>query len=377
MSSLTLIEIAGAPRERGRQYGEQAREQIASSIAFYSDAFAKTSGRSWQDICDFAENWREVAEKHAPDLVDEARGIAEGAGVGFSEIMAINARGEILYGEEFQDLQGGECSAYSLTDGAAGDGHVYSGQNWDYLTGTMDSLVMLRVLAPGKPALIMEVEAGQVGRHGANSAGLSVFTNGLGGRYGYTSTGLPQPFIRRRLLESPTMHDMIKTLYELKPQISTNYVLTARDDFAIDFEVTAGRTLEWLYPTGGVLVHGNHHQGRLPFAPHEEYRPLAYCSFYRVPRIEKVLRTARAATGTEQVREVIGRALSDDFSSPRAVGSPADPTMPAHRRWQTVMSSIVDHTTGDFFVCPGIPSEKAYERLPWNIYDTEPAAAVA
>ena len=35
MSRMPLIEIAGPPRERGRQYGEQARETIERSIAWY------------------------------------------------------------------------------------------------------------------------------------------------------------------------------------------------------------------------------------------------------------------------------------------------------------------------------------------------------
>ncbi len=374
MPTIPLIEISGEPRERGLLYGERARAQILSSIAFYSDAFEKTSGLAWSRICALAEDWVQAAEAFSPDLVEEARGIAEGAGVDFLEIMVINARGEILYGEDFKKLQGGECSSYSLTQGAAGDGHVYSGQNWDYLCGTIDSLIMLRVLAPGKPAIIMEVEAGQVGRHGANSQGLSVFTNGLGGRYGYAEIGVPQPFIRRRLLEQLDMNGMIKTLYESNPQISTNYVLTAREDFSIDFEVTAGRTLEWLYADEGLIVHGNHHQGRLPFAPHERYRPLAYDSFYRVPRIEQVLQEARDVQSSESVREVIRRALSDTFSFPNSVAASPDPALPAHQHWQTVLSSIVDHTTGEFYLAAGIPTDAPYQLLPWNIYDTAPSS---
>ena len=377
MSAVPLIEISGEPRERGVQYGKLAKTQIHSSIAFYSDAFKKTSGLEWSQICALAEEWVTAAEAFAPDLVEEVRGIAEGAEVEFLEVMVINARGEILYGEDFKQMQGGECSSYSLTREAAGDGHVYSGQNWDYLCGTIDSIIMLRVLAPGKPAIIMEVEAGQVGRHGVNSLGLSMFTNGLGGRYGFTEIGVPQPFIRRRVLEQADMNGMIKTLYESTPQISTNYVLTAREGVSIDFEVTAGRGLDWFYPDNGVIVHGNHHQGRLPFAPEERYRPLAYDSFYRVPRIEQVLREASSASTGEEVRDIIRRALSDTFAFPNSVAAAPDPALPPHLHWQTVLSSIVDHTTGSFYVAAGTPTEAPYTPLPWNIYDTEPSSVGA
>src|SRR5205814_1595374 len=43
MSRMPLIDIAGAPRERGQQYGEQAREQIERSVAWYSEQFTATA----------------------------------------------------------------------------------------------------------------------------------------------------------------------------------------------------------------------------------------------------------------------------------------------------------------------------------------------
>ena len=57
-----------------------------------------------------------------------------------------------------------------MTAEAAGDGHVYCGQNWDWRVGTKESVVMLRVEQEPKPTIVMQVEAGQIGRHGANSA---------------------------------------------------------------------------------------------------------------------------------------------------------------------------------------------------------------
>ena len=46
---MPLIEIAGPPRERGRQYGEQA-ERIERSIAWYGEQFAETAGLSWEVV---------------------------------------------------------------------------------------------------------------------------------------------------------------------------------------------------------------------------------------------------------------------------------------------------------------------------------------
>ena len=48
---LPLVEIDSPdPRERGRQYGEQARDRIAGSVEFYKDEFARKTGMTWDDI---------------------------------------------------------------------------------------------------------------------------------------------------------------------------------------------------------------------------------------------------------------------------------------------------------------------------------------
>ena len=63
---------------------------------------------------------------------------------------------------------------------------------------------------------------------------------------------------------------------------------------------------------------------------------------------------------------MIAAALSDHFSHPElGLRTPG----PARRRqWETVASSIVDLTTGEYLVAPGNPCEHAYEPLPWNLY---------
>src|SRR5947208_9972790 len=45
-----LVEVSSSdPHERGRQYGEQARERVAASIDFYRDEFERKSDLAWED----------------------------------------------------------------------------------------------------------------------------------------------------------------------------------------------------------------------------------------------------------------------------------------------------------------------------------------
>ena len=92
---LPVIEVSGDRREVGRQHGEAARAQIKSSIAFYQQSFKRASGLSWDQILQQAPRWTPIVEEFLPGIGDELRGIAEGAGIRYEEVLALNARGEL------------------------------------------------------------------------------------------------------------------------------------------------------------------------------------------------------------------------------------------------------------------------------------------
>jgi isopenicillin-N N-acyltransferase-like protein len=106
----------------------------------------------------------------------------------------------------------------------------------------------------------------------------------------------------------------------------------------------------------------------MPPQVEETYRPSSVDSLYRAPRLERVLKTARAATTTEQTRATIATALSDHFSFPNSVCTHPDPRSPEDKQWETLASTIVDLTTGEYLVAHGTPCEHDYRPLPWNLY---------
>jgi isopenicillin-N N-acyltransferase-like protein len=355
-----FVEVASAdPRERGRQYGEQARDRIAVSIAFYTDEFERKSGLTWANVCEQAPKWLPYIEAYSPELLDEVRGVAEGANVRFEEILALNGRGELRKGNPFERPEG--CTAFSLTGEATSDGHVYCGQNWDWRVGTKDSVVMLRVVQPGKPTIVMQVEAGQIGRHGANSAGIGLNANGLEAPFGF-GPGIPQPYIRRKILDSPDMATALNAVYTSRPALCTNLILTHRDGFSIDLETTPERH-GVMRPKNGMIVHANAFLAFVPAQIEETYRPSSVDSLYRAPRLERALRRGAATDARAAIRE----GLADHFSHPNGVCTHPDPRDGG--RWETVASAIVDLTTGDYLVADGNPCTEPFEPLPRNLYD--------
>ncbi|MCK5804253.1 MAG: hypothetical protein KAI66_15555, partial [Lentisphaeria bacterium] len=78
------IECAGSPTEMGRQYGEQAREEIRHNLLLWNVAerLAKAPG--------FAESADIGLQRHAPALRQELQGIAAGADIPYGQILLCN-----------------------------------------------------------------------------------------------------------------------------------------------------------------------------------------------------------------------------------------------------------------------------------------------
>ncbi|MFF3378745.1 C45 family autoproteolytic acyltransferase/hydrolase [Streptomyces sp. NPDC002680] len=375
--SLPVVEISGTPAQRGRQYGEAVAGQLAASLAYYEEAFGASSGLTWQQVTARANRWLGPVRDYAPHLVEEMQGIADGAGVDLLDVLALNARGEVIYDDSFSGMREfGEvreeepaegCTSFAAYGPASGDGHVWAGQNWDWRAGVQDTVVMLRIVQPPKPTLLMQVEAGQIGRQGASSAGIALNANGLGGRFD-EAVGLPQTVIRRSVLDQPSITDALNVLCRTRAHIASNALLTCREGFAVDLETTpAGHG--WLYPTDGLLVHGNHYQAGVPTALAAGYRPLSPDSLVRVPRAEEGLRRLRDATGPDETRKLIKQSMSDHLGHPESLCTHADPREPEIKHWTTLVSSCVDLTAGDYHVTAGTPCDHEYQHLPWNLYD--------
>ncbi len=361
---LPLVEISGAdPRERGRQYGEQTRSLIVRSLAFYREEFERKSGLAWPDVVARVPRWYPLIDDYAPGILDEVRGIAEGSGRSVEEIVALNGRGELRTRDPFAEA--GDCTSFVVTDEASGDGHVWCGQNWDWRSETAGTAVMLRIRQPGKPTIVTLVEAGQVGRHGANSAGIALNANGLAAPF-QNGLGIPAPFIRRRTLESAGMDQALQAIFTARQLLSTNVLLTHREGFAIDVETTPGRH-GWAYPRNGVYAHANAFTTFVPPQVGASYRPASSDSLIRAERVERTLRRAPESSSSDEMHALIVEALSDHLGHPNSVCNHPDPRAP--RTFETLASLIVDLTTGEFWVAGGNPCTTAFDLLPWNVYE--------
>src|SRR5258708_16166046 len=202
-----------------------------------------------------------------PAFVEELSGIADGAGVGFEEVVGLKVRKGVMLGGRARDARSerarmtGECTAFAVLPRVSARGHTLVGQNWDWLLHCFGTLVVLEVEQPGAPDFVTVVEAGLLAKAGMNSAGLAVATNALVTEADRGVPGLPYHVMLRALYDCETMTDALAALQRGTRSSSANYLLGHADGLALDVEAAPGdfTRLSVLHPgSDGILLHTNH-----------------------------------------------------------------------------------------------------------------------
>jgi isopenicillin-N N-acyltransferase like protein len=178
------IRVEGGPRDRGRAYGEQASERVHVSLDAYAQVFEHYAGWDWPRVTAEALRFESAIQEYEPRYLEEMRGLAEGAGVGYEDVLALNVRTEIMFAAKARQAreamrQPSECSAFAVLPGASATGHTLVGQNWDWLLHSFETVVVLEAHQEEGPDFVTVVEAGLLAKTGMNSSGIGIATNAL------------------------------------------------------------------------------------------------------------------------------------------------------------------------------------------------------
>ncbi|MGY8707651.1 C45 family peptidase [Bradyrhizobium sp. 18BD] len=258
-----LIEISGAPRERGRQYGQKAAGRIKKGTTHYF-AQLKELSLDAKGVADLVRDYLPVIEAFEPGYIEEMRGIAEGADVPFEDIVLLNARTEILKLAnpkirarlKTPDEPDG-CTGVVALPTATGNGRLIHAQNWDWKRECAETAVVLKVRRDDGPDLMTFTEAGALGRCGFNAVGIAITANYLQSDRDYRQVGVPLALIRRKVLEQEHVALAMRAVYCTKKSAANNMIVSHREGVAIDFECAPDETFQ-VHPQNGLLVHANH-----------------------------------------------------------------------------------------------------------------------
>jgi isopenicillin-N N-acyltransferase-like protein len=346
-----FIHVEGPARERGRQYGKAAGQRVVKSLEIYTGAFAQ-NGLQWPQVKELAQRFLTVIDQYDHDFLEEIYGIAEGAEQEVEAIVALNARTELMFwqGPENQAKTGpsDECTGAIVTPEATADGHMLHGQNWDWRPDCIDSAVVVRHVPEKGPSFLTFTEAGLLSRCGMNSAGLSVTGNFLQSDQDFGRSGIPIPFIRRRILTSSSFAHAVGSVIRSPRAFSSNHMVSDAQGEAINLE-SAPDEVFWIHPEGGILVHSNHFKdpaskvklkdtgiGRFPD------------SLYRDRRVEAHLYPKRGQITVEDLKV----AFKDHYGKPDSVCRHATARSNG-TVIGTVASIIMDVTAGRMWIAPG------------------------
>ncbi|MHB1927965.1 MAG: C45 family autoproteolytic acyltransferase/hydrolase [Acidimicrobiales bacterium] len=360
-STYPQIRVSGGARERGRQYGEGARDRIRISRERYEDVFGATAGWTWARAAEAAQRYVPAIEAAFPQYLEEMHGIAEGAGLAFEDVLTLNTRTEVMYAAKARAAAAiieapgrGECTSFAVLGGRTRSGRPLAGQNWDWLSHCFDTVVVLEVEQPDGPNYVTVVEAGLLAKVSLNAAGVAVVTNALVTSADRGHPGLPYHVVLRALADCETLADAVTVVVGNRRSSSANYLLCSADGLAIDLEAAPGdhRAVSVLDPVDGAIVHTNHFRC-LPAGAEE-------VSVHAMPDTHLRLQVAAAEVAGAGVAldvDSLGRLLADHRGWPFGICSHPDPRDSGGPELSTVLAAVMDPAERRMWLASGRPCE--------------------
>lgn len=293
---------ANIPAQIGHAHGSGAKAQVLGSIAFYTTLFQQRCDLDWAAVTREAEKYVARLSVTCPRYLDEIRGIADGAGVSFLDILALNVRTEIIFGifteaeaarakgpakavngvngsngvnghHAEDDFPSDGCTSLAFTSPSTAGGPPSSSflaQNWDWQPAQAPNLIVIHISQPNStdnnttetddiPDIAMVTEAGIIGKIGLNSAGVGCCLNAIRAR-GLDSSRLPVHFALRTILESRSRADALATLRKLGGVAGSAHILVADPTGSVGLEFAGGKErIGEIGPNArGRVVHTNH-----------------------------------------------------------------------------------------------------------------------
>jgi len=365
-----VIDANGTARERGRIHGERAKPRVARSVATYARLFAYC-GIDWREARLRGSAFRDAIGALGGDLVEEIEGIAEGSGRQVEEILALNARTEILPptfpGDphpNWREIDAGnrasgvpdwgECTALAVHPRASAPGGTLLAQNWDWLGSQREALILLRAGQADAPAYLTLTEAGMLAKIGFNEHGFGVCLNILRSSADGERAGTPVHPLLRALLGCRDVDEAVEKASALSFGASSNVLCADAAGDAANLEFSPAG-LQVLRGEGGTLCHTNHFLS----AAGERGQSVLAPSLSSVPRLARAraLIETRGRIGVAELQQI----LRDESDGLMSICRRPDPSLPEEARVESVASVIMELSARRMHVAPGVPSLVDYE----------------
>ena len=340
------MEVQGDPVELGRGVGEAAREQIGGFVDLTLERLDRFDPVSRDAALAIAKRSFEHVAEYAPRLLEELRGMAEGARVGEQELMLLQVRNQLTPA----DREG--CTSFAVSPAVCAEHHAVVAQNWDNDPALDPFTIVITRRPAGKPAHMSLTQAGLIGYIGFNEAGVGLCLNTL--QAPSRARGVPHYFIIRKILEATSLDAVIEAVQRAERAIPANIMLTTPEGPA-DLEVTLDDIRVLRNGDSGIVTHTNHciHPALRCF---NDQFPELMQSHDRLRRIDELFRSTGRPVGVPAMQEM----LRDRKGAPRSICRwPSSDAETGHLA--SVFSVLIEADGGCMHVTRGNPCEAPYE----------------
>lgn len=356
---MKLLILKGSPYEIGRKHGQEGRIEILRSIENYERLFYGFQKISWKTVRERAKLYLPAIESYDESLLEEINGIADGAGVDFVDILALNARSEIaLTGIEQTSFADG-CTSIGTASPLTSDTII--GQNWDWKEDQKENLFILKIERNDKPNIMMITEAGIIGKIGFNNYSVGVCLNAL--MTDKKTQGVPIHIGLRGILDSTSLQQAIKRIHNGQIASAANFLIGysegAHKGMVLQTEVSPFG-IDFINKNCSYGIHTNHICSSYLKKYLEDQNLLRYSdSIIRYRRAQQLIE--KSIRDNEEITiETYKRWLADEFNAPGSINRFINKELPEHRQSATLFSVIINLTKLEMHVCNGMPANRPY-----------------
>lgn len=334
------IDVSGAThRELGLSRGTALRATLPAAYAKYADLF-RVLGVSEATEREGAERVIVALSGWRPALLEECAGIAEGAGIELAQVVALNARTEII---ALGGRGASECSTLTAQVG----GHRLGVQTWDWHIELDPFWHTHTVTGPGLRYVGL-TEQGIVSKIGVNEAGLALHFNILGHREDGPD-GVPMHVLSSVVLSECRSVDEAIELIREAPVASSSAFTMLDASRAVSVEMSPAGVFP-IEEVNGSVQRTNHFQHESPLAAQksEIYEP---DSSARLALVRERLASGQPEAADEMVRVL----LSGEGEPPLTCR--ADMSKSYGERWATLATVLTDPDARTIRILDGMPTE--------------------
>ncbi len=353
------VRASGTNREIGREIGQAAACQIAAAVSFYREHFVHMAGIPFAEAERRVMDYLPPARHHLPQYVDELEGLAEGSGLGLAELLVLNCAEEFLYVAGADGIESSERRTVSdrrcTVAGVVKHDSSVVGQNMDWYVVDVETNVLFDLTVTDGTRILAIGSVPYLPMAGMNSHGIAYGGNSVNSND--NRVGVPNAFVRRWVLEAPTLEEARSRASMPERARGSNHFLQDRAGRLWNVETSASRAT--CVESSTWLAHTNHYvtQAMTGFESH-----CSEDSRLRLASAEDAL--TRGYERMEDAAELLTAMLrSHAESADGSICVHPDTTLPVADRGTTAASMVMDLGGGRLLACAGPPCENPYQEF--------------